>query len=140
MRGTIGIAFKRNSGYGNSRCFGKPLFQFIVLRLACGQSEPPAIIVDHDADMIRVLEGCSAALEGGIIEVPFGRGVFQMTWQSRAGTARSRPGRARWQSKTGTTTGIQLVVAAAPCRLGGCRSDTRSRRRGPCSAPARAPR
>src|SRR5258706_12583448 len=35
-----------------------------------GQSESPAIIMDHDADVIRVVEGCRAAIESGIVEPP----------------------------------------------------------------------
>ena len=46
------------------------LFQLVVLRLAVRQAEPPAIIVDHDADMVRIVEGCRAALECRILEVP----------------------------------------------------------------------
>ena len=45
---SIGIAFQRNRGNGNVRGLGQPLFQIIVLRLSFSQSEPPAIIVDHD--------------------------------------------------------------------------------------------
>ena len=70
---TIGIAFKRNRGHGDVGTFGEPLFQLVILRLAFSQSEPPAIIMDHDADMIRIVEGRGAALERGIVEVPFGR-------------------------------------------------------------------
>ena len=70
---TIGIAFKSNSGHGDVRSLGEPLFQLVIFRLAFSQSEPPAIKMDHDADMIRVVEGRCAALEGGIIEVPLGR-------------------------------------------------------------------
>jgi hypothetical protein len=42
-------------------------------RLAFSQSEPPAIIMDHDADMIRIVEGRCAGIERGIVEVPFWR-------------------------------------------------------------------
>src|SRR2546430_1782429 len=70
---TIGIAFKSNSGHGDVRTFGEPLFQIVIFRLAFSQSEPPAIIMDHDADMIRIVEGRCAAIERGIVEVPFWR-------------------------------------------------------------------
>ena len=69
----IGIAFKSNRGHGDVRTFGEPLFQLVIFRLAFSQSEPPAIIMDHDADMIRIVEGRGAALEGGIVEVPLWR-------------------------------------------------------------------
>ena len=54
--------------------FGKPLFQIVIFRLAFGQAEPPAIIVDHDGDVIRVVEGRRAAIERGIVELPLRRG------------------------------------------------------------------
>src|SRR4051794_5790477 len=74
MWGAISIAFQGNRRHGDGRTFGEPLFQFVILRLACGQPEPPAVVMDHDADVIRVVEGRGAAREGGLVEVPFGRG------------------------------------------------------------------
>src|SRR6202022_1008848 len=71
---TIGITFEGNGGHGDHRTFGKPLFQTVIFRLAFGQALPPAVIMDHDADMIRVVEGRSRAIERGIIEVPLRRG------------------------------------------------------------------
>jgi hypothetical protein len=73
MRCPIGIAFQRNRGHADVRSFSEPLFQLIIFRLAFSQPEPPAVIVDHDADMIRVVEGRGAAREGGLVEVPFRR-------------------------------------------------------------------
>src|SRR5262245_28082980 len=73
VRGTIGIAFERNRRDGDLRRTGKPLFQLIVFRFAFGQSEAPAVIVDHDGNVIWVVEGHGAAIERGIVEVPFRR-------------------------------------------------------------------
>ena len=73
MRRAIGIPFKGNRGDGDDRGFGKPLFQFVVFRLALGQALPPAIIVNHDCDMIRIVEGRCAAIERGIVKVPLRR-------------------------------------------------------------------
>ena len=73
MRRTIGITFKRNRRHGDDRTCGKPLFQIVILRFAFSQSEPPAIIMDHDADVIRIVEGRCAAIERGIIEFPLRR-------------------------------------------------------------------
>src|SRR5215217_6162417 len=70
---TIGITFKGYGGHGDDRTFGKPLFQIVILRFAFSQAEPPAVIMDHDADVIRVVEGRCAAIERGIIEVPLWR-------------------------------------------------------------------
>ena len=69
----IGIAFQGHRGHGDVRSLGEPLFQFVIVRLALGQPEPPAISMDHDADMIWIVEGRCAALEGGLVEVPFRR-------------------------------------------------------------------
>src|SRR5215218_7956577 len=70
---TIGITFKGNGGHGDDRTFGMPLFQIVIFRFAFSQAEPPAVIMDHDANMIRVVEGRCAAIERGIIEVPLRR-------------------------------------------------------------------
>ena len=70
---TIGITFKGDGRHGDDRTFGKPLFQIVIFRLAFSQTEPPAVIMNHDADMIRVVEGRCGAIERGIIEVPLRR-------------------------------------------------------------------
>ncbi len=132
----IGIAFQRNGGHGDGRSLSKLLFQFVILWLAFGQTEPPAIIMDHDADMIRIVEGRGAALEGGLVEVPFRRSELPDELRKVtpvlvvAGSAAFRGEvilvpplvlRLRWQSNTGTTTGAQPVVATVSCRLAGYR-------------------
>src|SRR5688572_21547687 len=73
MRGAVGIAFKGDRGDGDHRALGKALLQLIILRLALGQALPPTIIVDHDADVIGIVEGDRAAIEGGVVEVPIWR-------------------------------------------------------------------
>src|SRR5215813_3695372 len=55
-RRTVGITLKGNRRYGDHRKFRKPLFQIIVLRFAFSQSEPPAIVMDYYADVIRIVE------------------------------------------------------------------------------------
>ena len=52
---------------------GKPLFQFVIFRFALGEADPPAVIVNHDSDMIGIVEGHGASIERGIIKVPFRR-------------------------------------------------------------------
>ena len=50
----------------------RPLrFQIIVSLIAGRQADPLAIVVDHDRDVIRVVEGLSGALERCIVEMPF---------------------------------------------------------------------
>ena len=113
---------------------GEPLFELVVFRLAFGQAEPPAIIVDHDGDVIRIVEGRGAAIERRVVELPFGRGDLpDQLGEFAAGICRSRPGRARWRNRTGTTIAARPPAAAAPCRPPGCRSDSRSPRPSPCT-------
>src|SRR5207245_11143780 len=54
--------------------FGEPLFQLVILGLALSQSEPPAIVMDHDTDVIRVIEGRCRPIERRIVKLPFRRG------------------------------------------------------------------
>ena len=56
VRCAIRIPFESNGGHSDDWPVGKPFFQFVVFRLAFSQTEPPAVIVDHDLDMIRVVE------------------------------------------------------------------------------------
>jgi len=71
--GTIRIAFESNCGHGNGRKLGELLFEVVVLGFAFSQSDPPAIVVYNDGDMIRIVEGCCGAIKCGIIEVPLWR-------------------------------------------------------------------
>jgi hypothetical protein len=71
MRGAIGITFKGDRRHGNHRTFGKSLFQIVIFRFTFSQTETPTVIVDDDADVIRIVERGCAAIEGGVIEVPF---------------------------------------------------------------------
>src|SRR5205807_1725411 len=70
VRSTISIALKCNRGHGDVRCFSEPFFQIVILRFTVSQPKPPAVVVYHDADMIRVVQGRGATLERGIIEIP----------------------------------------------------------------------
>ena len=72
MRCANTIAYHADGGYGEDGSYGKSRFHFVIYRHAFRQTKPPAIIVDHDRGMIRVVERSSAAIEGGIVEVPFG--------------------------------------------------------------------
>ena len=46
VRRAVGIPFKRDGGHGDDRPLGQPLFQGLVLRLAFGQTEAPAIVLN----------------------------------------------------------------------------------------------
>src|SRR5215510_11681727 len=69
----IGVTFKCDGGHGDDRTFGKPLFKLVILPLAFSQANSPAVIMDDDTDMIRVIEGRRATFKGGVLEVPFRR-------------------------------------------------------------------
>src|SRR5207244_8576447 len=69
----IGVTFKGDGGHGDDWTFGEPLFQLVILGLALSQSEPPAIVMDHDTDVVRVIEGRCRAIERRIGELPFRR-------------------------------------------------------------------
>src|SRR5262249_18737176 len=70
-RRPICIAFHRYGGHRDLGAGGEALFKVVMLGLAFGQTNPPTIIVDDNADMIRVVEGECAALKRGIAEIPF---------------------------------------------------------------------
>src|SRR5829696_6001661 len=66
----IGITFERDGRDGDHRARRQPLFQIVKVRLTVSQPEPPAVVMDDDGDVIRVVERRRAALERGIVEVP----------------------------------------------------------------------
>src|SRR5208337_4368265 len=70
MRRPVGVAFQRDRRHAYDRRFGEPLLQIVVFRLALSQPEPPAVIMDHDADMVRIVERCRTAVERRVIELP----------------------------------------------------------------------
>jgi hypothetical protein len=71
MRRTVGIAFKGDRGHGDDRSRAQLRFQIIVSLIAGRQADPLAIVVDHDRDVIRIVEGLGGALERCIVEMPF---------------------------------------------------------------------
>ena len=73
VRRTVGVAFHRNGRDADDRALGKPLFEVGVLRLALGQAQPPTVVVNHDCDMIGVVERRGGAIKRGIIEIPLRR-------------------------------------------------------------------
>ena len=52
----------------------KLFFQIVVLRLAFRQPEAPAVVMDHHADMIWVVERLRPSDRNGVVELPFRRG------------------------------------------------------------------
>lgn len=68
VRRSIGISFQGDGGHTDDQPLGQLLFQGVVLRLAFGQTKAPAIVMDHNADMIRIVEGHRGPRERGLIE------------------------------------------------------------------------
>src|SRR5215212_968312 len=74
VRCAVRIAFESDSRHPDDRKFGELLFQGVILRLAIRETESPAVVMDHDADVVRVVEGRGAAIERGLVKVPLRRG------------------------------------------------------------------
>ncbi|MCY1291475.1 hypothetical protein D9M70_406620 [compost metagenome] len=74
MRSAVGIALERDGRNGNGRERSELLFETVILRFALGEAEAPAVIVDRDVDMVGVFECLGTLIEGGIVEIPLGRG------------------------------------------------------------------
>ena len=73
MRCAVGIALERNGGNTDGRSRRESLSQIVVLGLALGEAEPPAVIVNDDGDVVRIIQSCRAAVKRGIVEVPIRR-------------------------------------------------------------------
>src|ERR1700722_526264 len=76
VRCTVVVTFKRDGRHGNDRACGKPFFEVIILRLALCEILPPAVVMDHDGDMIWGVEGRSTSIERSIVELPLRRSLF----------------------------------------------------------------
>ena len=70
VRRTVGVTFERDGGHRDDWTHGELLLQFVVPGLAWRQSEPPPVVVDHDLDVIGVVEGPGAAFKRHVVEVP----------------------------------------------------------------------
>jgi hypothetical protein len=73
MRRAIGITLEGDRWDGDGGRQRQPLLQIVILRLAFFESQTPAVIVDDDRNMIGIGESGGAALEGRVVEIPFGR-------------------------------------------------------------------
>jgi hypothetical protein len=73
MRSSVGVTLKGNSRHRDDRTYGESVFKIVVFRLTICESEPPAIVMNDNRNVIRVFEGRRAAVERGIIELPLRR-------------------------------------------------------------------
>src|SRR5579871_495086 len=69
----VGVALHRDRGYADRRRRGELPLERIVARLPLRDPKPPAVVVDHDRDVIRVVERLGRAFIGRIIEAPLWR-------------------------------------------------------------------
>jgi hypothetical protein len=70
VRRAVGVALEIDGGHGDGRGAGQPLLQVVIARLAFGHAEPPPVIVDHDRNVIRVVECGRGPRERGVVEGP----------------------------------------------------------------------
>ncbi len=70
MWSTIRVPLHGDNRHADDRAVRKPLFQIVVFRFTLGQAKPPSIIVDHDRDVIRIVESLCAAFKGCVVKVP----------------------------------------------------------------------
>src|SRR5689334_13228019 len=73
VRRTICIAFERDRRRRDHGSLRQLVVHVVVPTLAVRQTEPPAIIVDDDRDVIRIIEGRRGAIERRIVECPLRR-------------------------------------------------------------------
>src|SRR5580700_10395311 len=66
----VEIGGNRNRWNRDDRPVIEFFLQLVVLRLARSQAESPPVVVNYDADMVRIVESSRAALEGRVVEVP----------------------------------------------------------------------
>src|SRR6185295_3716712 len=76
MRRAIGIAFHGNCRHGDDRTCGESILQIVISCLAVNEAKTPTVSVNHYLSMIPILEGRCAAIERGIVEAPFWRGLL----------------------------------------------------------------
>src|SRR6267154_2411723 len=73
MRGAVCVTLEGDCRNADDRRRSELLFQPVIFCLTLDEAELPAVIVDHDRDMILMVEGRCASLEGGIVELPLRR-------------------------------------------------------------------
>jgi hypothetical protein len=70
---TIRITFEGDGRDGNDPSRGELPFEVIVLRLAFGEPESRSIVMNHEDNVIGIVECLRASIERRIVESPFWR-------------------------------------------------------------------
>src|SRR5215831_2427222 len=73
VRRAVRVALECDGGNGDDGTRRQLGFQISVFGFAVGEPESPAIVVDDDGDVIRVVERRGAQVESGIVESPLRR-------------------------------------------------------------------
>src|SRR6185437_9493168 len=71
MRRAVGIAFHGDGWHRDDRTLHEPPLEIVISRFALGEAKPPAVIMNHDRHMVGIIEGLRAAIERGIVKIPF---------------------------------------------------------------------
>ena len=79
MRGAIGVAFEGDGRHVDDGRLGEAALQLVVVRLAVGQAQPPAVVVDHDRDVIGVVEAAALRSKVASSKSHCGEAVRQMS-------------------------------------------------------------
>jgi hypothetical protein len=72
-RRSVEIAADRDRGHIDDGSLEESLLECVVLALAVGEAQPPAVVVDDDVDVVGVVERRRAALVGRVVELPLRR-------------------------------------------------------------------
>ena len=78
-RCTVEVAGDRDGGHRDDRRLREFRLQFVVLGLTVGEAQPPPIVVDHDADVIGIVERCRRPVVGRVVEYPLRGRLFQIS-------------------------------------------------------------
>src|SRR4051812_7643906 len=69
----IRVAVERDGGSGDHGLHRQPSLEIGIARIALGQTVAVTIAVDHDIDVVGIVEGRCGAREGRFIELPVWR-------------------------------------------------------------------
>src|SRR4051812_20330915 len=72
MRRPILVAFEGDGRYTDLRCGRQFCFQLVQAWIALGKAKAPSIVMDHDIDVIWIIERRRARGERRVIKLPFG--------------------------------------------------------------------
>src|SRR5262249_15280150 len=78
--GAIGITFQ-GDGRHHGREFGTPFLQVVIFGATSGESESPAIVMNHDCDMIRLSKEAALRTNVASSKCHFGDAICQTSFE-----------------------------------------------------------